>query len=357
MGQNNVIIRLYYNFKNSNKFLNSIFLNWFFLSFVIIILTLTINLTLYYIYHNIIYLLCIIIVSSSIIATFRELHLMIYRVLHDIKLFLMYRISFQLLKFLLVLLLAYYSYGIYSYPIGVTIASTMILILEIKAIKRIINFNFLNKLITNQIYLSKLLFLFGLPLMLHAINNLLLINSDKFIIYYLIGEEAVGKYSFAYVISSSIVFFMYIIGLVYLPDFYKKHRKFTPEARRDLVNLTIKNFIFSAIVGIILLILLKYIVNFYDKTYLEILDFTYILIISYIIYPFYLYGNYKAMLLKKNKMIPYATFLTFVVNIFLNILLIPEFGLIGSAVATLIGNIILIITINIITIKKRNNYV
>lgn len=239
------------------------------------------------------------------------------------------RLLLQILKILFVLGLLVISKNYLAYLVG----------------------SILSALITNQIFKSKIsrtennsfnsktlksIFSFSWPFVFHGVALNLLGNVDKFIIERYMSLKAVGLYTFAYSIGSMISF-AYIGISVYLePIIYKEDDN---EKRRILLD---KFNFYALISGLlaysILTILSIYVLpQIYGDSFNSVYGFIPMIALCYLIYPFYLSSNYRMIYSKNSKLIAIVSSISCLINISLNIWLVPIYGLYSAVLVTIIS--------------------
>tara|TARA_B100000676_G_scaffold313237_1_gene392581 strand:+ start:2151 stop:3611 length:1461 start_codon:yes stop_codon:yes gene_type:complete len=185
--------------------------------------------------------------------------------------------------------------------------------------------------------LLKEYFSYGLPTLPSSISFWIVNLSDRYIIVYLLGASSLGIYSAAYVIGSiphmvsSLINFIMLVALSELYDKgeiekVKAHLRYSA---KYYFGLTIP-FIFGSIIC--------------SKELLRILSteeissngwfIVPIIAIAYLFLGIYNLLNYILLITKKTKILAVVWIIAMPLNIILNILIIPYYGLIGAAITT-----------------------
>jgi len=182
---------------------------------------------------------------------------------------------------------------------------------------------------------------YGLPLIPHALSNVILGQFDRIIINQLKGSTDTGLYSFAYQVGMVMSAVVMGMNKSWHPMFCEKmeERKF-PGIQNLARNYS--NYIFF--IAICLVMLSKEIVIIMaDEKFYPALNLVPVIIIGYIFQFFYtLYVGY-AFYYKKTPLIAVFTVIAGLTNIGLNYWLIPIFGYPAAAFTTLISFIVLFI--------------
>jgi O-antigen/teichoic acid export membrane protein len=245
------------------------------------------------------------------------------------------RLFIQTSKFFLVILNVY-MFEYLGYLIGATIAALMALL--------IFSFDFIHDLDLRlkksfQNSSLKLLLTFSWPFIFHGLALNLLNNVDKFIIASYMDLNSVGLYTFVYSFGSMIVFSFLGITVYIEPLIYKSRDQ---TQRNTLLN---KFIFFGMIFGLIgflgIILSTKHILPFlYNEDYSLVLYMIPMISISFLLQPFYLKANYTLIFEKKGKLIAIISIATCLLNIILNVFLIPEYGIKASIFVTFISNLI-----------------
>jgi len=255
------------------------------------------------------------------------------------------KLAFQILKFSLVLFLVLMFKSYLGYLVGSLIASVIIYM-------SFINNTLLS--IDNQGSLDtfKKLFTFSWPFVFHGISLSLLGNADKFIMESYLTTNEVGIYTLSYIIGSSISFVFIGVSVFMEPLIYKENKT---HKRERLLNkftiLTLLTGIFSYfIVGLISQFVLPHI---YDATYSDILIYIPLIASAYLVFPYYLKANYRLTYNKNTTSIALVSFISSVLNIWMNIIFIPIYGIYAAVVITILSFILQSLIFIIISKKGK----
>jgi len=170
------------------------------------------------------------------------------------------------------------------------------------------------------------------------------IRIDSVIMGFLGQIVEVGWYSAAYKIAGALIVPSSLIGASFFPVLSKLFNE-SKEKFQETFKFYIKLMIILAIaVAIIGLIFSSYIINiFYGQMFFPAVLALQILVImaglNYIYSPFYL----VLIATNNQKKIFWISFIGAIINIILNIILIPYYSLYGAAIATLITYILLVV--------------
>jgi O-antigen/teichoic acid export membrane protein len=187
--------------------------------------------------------------------------------------------------------------------------------------------------------------LFSLPLIPAALSCWVVEISDRYVIAYFLGVASVGIYSAAYGLGTMIGMFMSPLGITLVPTMFKLYENNKIEELKKHLNYSLKVYLMFAIPSLFGLSVLSKSLLLLSKSLL--LTFTTSEYVSaYLIVPiaalgtiFYVGGGTIAIILqvlKKTKIFAVVGGTGAVINLILNIILIPIIGILGAAISTLI---------------------
>jgi O-antigen/teichoic acid export membrane protein len=169
--------------------------------------------------------------------------------------------------------------------------------------------------------------------------------SDRYLIDYFLGKQAVGVYSFFANMANvlNIVLFTLVVSVLYpslVESIMQKNHELFEKVYKQFKKET---FLYALLVGLFLSVLLPVVLLYIHKPqYLNQMTVFALLLLGNIVlnwsflYHFIIYAHQKDWKIFK------ATAWAALINIVLNIILIPYWQITGAAVATLISFIILI---------------
>jgi O-antigen/teichoic acid export membrane protein len=202
------------------------------------------------------------------------------------------------------------------------------------------------------IYLKEMIS-FGLPLVPASLGSLILTASDRYFLYYLSTSQELGLYSLGY------KFGMVIQGLIVGPFSLAWGPFFWSIAKqnncKEIYSSVLTYFVLLTMSAVLCL-------SIFSKDLLRIMTTPLfheaykvipIIALSYLLYGCYFILSTGFNLAKKTKYSPIIVGITATINLGLNYLLIPSYGMFGAAVATLVSYIILCINSFILS---RNYY-
>lgn len=176
-----------------------------------------------------------------------------------------------------------------------------------------------------------------LPLIIHSLSGMVMGQSDRVMLQHMIGNSEAGIYSFVSLFSSALLNICISLNNSWIPFYFDDMRN----GKVEKIYEKGRNYIrmYSLIVFVFLLCSPEIIKNMVPVEYWVGIDFIPILILS--VYFSYLYSfpsNFQYYHMKTHY-IAFATIIAAGINIGLNILVIPYYGMRGAAITTLVSSI------------------
>lgn len=177
---------------------------------------------------------------------------------------------------------------------------------------------------------------FSSPLILVGILGTALAWTDTIFIGIFKSSADVGVYNVAYVIASALMIFWMSFGDIFYPiisELYAKKAKDSIRKNFEIVSRWI--FIIAFPIFIIVLVFSSPIISLiFGQDYNQAVLPLSILIIGYFFITIFGLAEQGLRTFKKTKFLGILTLIIFLMNVALNILLIPIYGIIGAAIAT-----------------------
>lgn len=186
----------------------------------------------------------------------------------------------------------------------------------------------------------------SLPVIPHSLGGLILAQFDRIMISWYWGDGSAGIYSYVYNLGTVINILWLSINAAWVPWFY---RRMEDKKYSDIKNAMISlGYVFTAISCMCLVFLTDLGKIIAPKTYLSGLALIVPIGASYFFMFMYSYAVNFEFYLKKTVYIGATTVLSAILNIVLNIILIPRFGYMIAGYTTLITYICLYISHHIV---------
>ena len=170
-------------------------------------------------------------------------------------------------------------------------------------------------------------------------------QSDLILVKYIVGSEAAGMYSVAFTIMSALYIFPSVIFQKFL---LPKFHRWSNQDRRQFFQVYNQGNLLMCVLGglaaIVIWVLSPWVVPFlFGKAYLESIELLKYLAIT-APFMFLIYSIGTTLTTKEHmKTKVYLMGIVAVLNIAMNLLLIPMYGALGAVVATIISNAALLI--------------
>lgn len=181
----------------------------------------------------------------------------------------------------------------------------------------------------------------SVPLIFHSLAGSVLSLSDRIMINKIDGDASTAVYSVAYSIGGMINVLWTAFNNSWVPFYYQYKKAGDDEG----INNKLKNYVivFSMATVIFLLCYPEMFKLLMPVTYWTGLSLIPLVITGYYFNFLYsLYANFE-FYHGKTKIISFSTVISAVINILLNVILIPEYGITGAALATLISYFVLFV--------------
>ncbi len=180
--------------------------------------------------------------------------------------------------------------------------------------------------------------IFSLPLAPNIAITWIINASDRYIISYFMGTADTGIYNAAYSIGAYAAFIMMPIGIVLYPTISRYYDEGKLDETRTYLSYSVKYFSMIAIpaafgISILAEPLLRLLTTEEFVPGAVIVPYVAAGVIIAAMHPI---GEYIILLAKRTKLLVLLLGVSAVMNIILNIILIPQIELLGAAIATLI---------------------
>lgn len=185
---------------------------------------------------------------------------------------------------------------------------------------------------------------FGIVMIPGTISMLILQTSDRYMLTYLSANTMhdVGIYSAGYRIGMIMHFLVTLISLVYLPYAMKIAKE--PHAQSINKNMFKYYIIFGSFYGAFIIMYSQEIFQFIiDLNYLSSYKIVFAGVISSFLYGIFNIVNINYYAKKRAGNITLAVLIGAILNIVLNFILIPKYGIFGAGIASIIAYLFIVI--------------
>ncbi len=260
----------------------------------------------------------------------------VFRAFQQIKRYTIFSIGQNLGETGLVILAISLGYGIFG-----AILSLLVI--------RIIIFTIMGAIIIKEIGIRVPHFLriknylyFSLPLIPTEASYWVIQSSDKYFIGFFLGTIFVGYYAPAYTLGCVLSFFMGPLGFLLPATLAKHHDANEIDTVKNYLKYSLKYFLIIAIPSVFgLSVLSKRLLTIFSTT--EIAQHSYF-VIPFIALSMLLFGVYNIFdqtiaLKKKTHISGVVWIIASILNVGLNFIFVPRFGILGAAITTLLAYI------------------
>jgi len=236
---------------------------------------------------------------------------------------------------------------ILSVSIGIISLSIIFFIYYLKNKKDVLG---IKKAFKWDISLGKKLLIFSLPLLLVDIMYRVMGWADTMMIGYFLTEDSVGFYNVAKPLSKFISTGLSISLFIYSPIAASLYAKEKIQENKIIYTVITKWICFSTLpIALVFVFYPRWVISFlFGQDYMAAVIPLQILAVTFFINNFMGPNGATLTAYGKTKFLMYATSSAGILNIVLNGLLIPFYGIIGAAVATSIS----FVSVNMIRVKK-----
>lgn len=181
---------------------------------------------------------------------------------------------------------------------------------------------------------------FGFPLLFSTIGIMILNLSDRYMIKFFLNLKAVGLYDFGYRIAGVIYMFLILpFNQAFLPAAYKAYNQ--PDDKRYYTKAMTYMCFITIWGGLALSLFSNWIILLMgNKNYLDAQSFIPVIILAYIFSGKRNIASTGLLLAGKTSYIAYITMGAGIINILLNLWLIPLYGIIAAAYTTLFSFVV-----------------
>jgi O-antigen/teichoic acid export membrane protein len=178
---------------------------------------------------------------------------------------------------------------------------------------------------------------FGIPLIPHALGGVIMTMTDRVFITNMVGIETTGVYTVGYQIGMIINLLATSFNQAYIPWLYAKLKENIMSSKRKIVKLTYTYYIIIILMAISLSIIAPTFLNYFvGKKFSQSSIYATWIAIGYAFNGMYLMVTNYMFYAQKTSYLAGVTFISALLNIVLNYVLISKYGAIGAAQATTI---------------------
>ncbi len=245
--------------------------------------------------------------------------------------FLRFRLYYMFLKVVFVLGFAVATGGSQSYIIGMGVAGSLMLWYTIPYLRK------QAFMPAKRTVISELL-LFGWPFVFHIVSGNILSYFSRFFLEIYSTTREVGIFTLAFTLGSGLFVGFAILSTYFEPKIYS-HADDTARCEKWLAFYTNACVAFSAAAGAALMFVYPYLIPLLKNAdYMDALPIISMSMGTILLRPLSIQGNYRLTTHKRTGYIATVTMLGAAVSIGLNVLIVPQYGIWGAAVALYFSN-------------------
>lgn len=195
---------------------------------------------------------------------------------------------------------------------------------------------------------------FAFPLIGYELASVVLDSGDRLLVQHYMGSEPLGYYSAAYNVSTYVEEALMVpINLALFPIYMKLWVEKGKQETQAFLSRSLNGFLALA-VGVICVVLLTsrdVIIVLASSKFQDAYKLLPVLVVGLLIYAVHIFLNAALLIYKKTatmtKLVVYAC----VVNILLNVILIPRMGLQGAAISTLVSYLFMVLLMGAVSFR------
>ncbi len=183
--------------------------------------------------------------------------------------------------------------------------------------------------------------IFGAPIVVHLLAGTIHNMIDRIILARFVSLDGLGIYTIAFTIGNALNIFIMGFNQAFQPSYFQLMSSSGEDKKYQIIRsfkLWLLIVTIIALVGILLGG--PFLRIFAGPSFIATIQIFPWIILSVFMGGFYFFFSAPIFYFKKTKYLPLITGLSAVVNILLNLIFIPAWGLIGAAIATVISHII-----------------
>jgi O-antigen/teichoic acid export membrane protein len=193
---------------------------------------------------------------------------------------------------------------------------------------------------------------FSFPTAFYSISAFIFLSSDRFLINHFLGKEDVGLYSAIFQLASVVSVVSMSLNAAWMPWLFENLKKNDEKINTFIVKLSYALIIGLLFIGLIACLVFPFIARIIlPEQYHAYLSIAYPIIFGFAIQGIYFIVSPYVFYREKTKYNAYIGGFVAIINVLLNILLIPKLGIQGAAYAALFTWILLASLFFIFSIK------
>jgi len=284
-----------------------------------------------------------------ILEALNQISLESFRALGQIKKYSALIILQTILEIIFVALLTLWGFGLFGALIALLVVRVIVLLFSLSFIISHVGFS------APDISILPSYLAFSFPFLLMVLFDTLINSSDRYIIGFFKGAEAVGIYSATYSMGFLPIIFIYPITYILSPTVFKFFDEGKIDKVKTYLSFSLKYFLLFSIPSVFgLTILAKTMLRTLSTSEFVLFNSMFIVFLvalSAIFYGVQAIYSQIIMIEKKTNIFIFVFGIGAITNLALNIIFIPYFGVISAAINTAIAYFIIVLLIYLKSIQ------
>ncbi len=183
---------------------------------------------------------------------------------------------------------------------------------------------------------------FSIPTVIYSISAFIFLSSDRFLIKHFLGIENVGYYTAIFQLASIISILGVSVNAAWMPWLFENLKKNNKETKLFIVKLTYALISCFLLIGFIFCLIYPFVAKFILPIYYHpYINIAYPIIIGSVFEAIYLIVSPYILYVEKTKYNGFIGLGIAIINVSLNLILIPIYGLNGAAYSFLTSWVLL----------------
>ena len=181
----------------------------------------------------------------------------------------------------------------------------------------------------------KHLLLFGLPLIPHVLSSVAIMYTDKLMLSAMINIEANGIFSVGFMVGQVIGLIQNSFNQAWVPWVFNVLKKNDEKDKSKIVKYTYYYFVGILLLTLVLWVFTPLIYSIIGKAFASSITLVFWISLGFAFNGMYKMVSVYFFYLEKTKQLAIISFTSAIINVLLNLWLIPIYGILGAALSTM----------------------
>ena len=181
----------------------------------------------------------------------------------------------------------------------------------------------------------KHLLLFGLPLIPHVLSSVAIMYTDKLMLSAMINIEANGIFSVGFMVGQVIGLIQNSFNQAWVPWVFNVLKKNDEKDKSKIVKYTYYYFVGILLLTLVLWVFTPLIYSIIGKAFASSITLVFWISLGFAFNGMYKMVSVYFFYLEKTKQLAIISFTSAIINVLLNLWLIPMYGILGAALSTM----------------------